>query len=260
MHQDLAERIFESFEDVIRTLPIMVALRDRTSDKYLYNSHKITWTGQTIDEWNALTTTEKRHYLFLDEYASNRKQYNEWLKDKGENALRLMYRIRSGSEQIRWIQCQFEKYKKEPDDLVIEISWDLSGIVNKIVYDDETVAYLIYNARQERHMVVAQMGVMRHAVESLHNQETMWSFVQEAKDLPKEAVLKAFHNHFPKITAVLDSNLGHRALERLHRCQSVAVAMDRIKKDLTPALLKETYDILNQLMELVAYNSAENNN
>ncbi len=234
----------------------MVALRDRTSDKYLYNSHKITWTGQTIDEWNALTTTQKRGYLFLEEYVSNRKKYNEWLKEKGGNALRLMYRIRSTSEQIHWIQCQFEKYEKEPDDLVIEISWDLSGIVSKIVYDDDTVARLIYNALQERNMAVAQMGVMRNAIESLHNQETMWAFTQEAKDLPKEAVLEVFHNHFPKIVTVMDSNLGHRALERLHRYQSVAVAMDRIKKDLCPELLKETYNIINQLMELTEYNSA----
>jgi len=260
MRQEITEKIFESFQDVIRTLPIMVALRDRRSDKYLYSSHKTTWTGQTVDEWNALTTTEKRGYLFLDEYASNRKQYNEWLKDNGSNALRLMYRIKSTSEQIRWIQCQFEKYKKEPDDLIIEISWDLSGIVDKIVYDDETVARLIYNALKERDMMVAQMGVMRNAIESLYNRETMWAFVQEVRDLPKEDILKAYDKHFPKIMAVLDSNLGRRALERLHRCQSLAIAMDRIRKDLCPALLRETNGILNQLMELSAYNSVKHNN
>jgi hypothetical protein len=253
LHQETVEHIFEVFKDVIHTLPIMIAVRDRIKDQYIYNSHGATWTGESLEDWNSMPHADRKQSLISEEYLSNRKAYNEWLKDNSRNAIRLTYRLRHPEHDTHWIQCQFEKYGEPRGSQIIEISWDITDIIRKIAYDDTVMARLLFDTTRDNNQLRAQMGEMRDALESLLDNKALWEFVQEASEKSRRSVKKIFNKHFPQINDALQEDLGYHALRKLQRYRCVADALEVIRQDMCPTMIVEIQKMYNLLMDLSAW-------
>jgi len=253
LHQETVEHIFEVFKDVLHILPIMIAVRDRIKDRYIYNSHGTTWSGVSLDDWNSMPLADRLDCLTSEEYTSNRKAYNEWIKDNSRNALRLTYRLRHPEKDTCWIQCQFEKYGAPKGSMIIEISWDITEIIRKIAYDDTVMARLLCDSLRENAQMKAQMGEMRNALDSLLDNDALWDFVKEAREKSKRSVKKIFNKHFPQVSETIQEDLGYRALKKLQHYQCTTDALEVIRRDMCPTIITEIHKMYNMLMDLSAW-------
>lgn len=120
---------FNSIED-IRKLEaeivepgIILAVRYRHLDVYIYATCEVTWSGHRFDEWNRMNFQERSAHLVDPDYRRCAELYRSWRDQPTDEVLHLRYRVmhRDGTG-YQWLNCYFKKVKVAGQDCIMEIS------------------------------------------------------------------------------------------------------------------------------------------
>jgi hypothetical protein len=101
---------------------VMVAIRRTETDSYVYNNMNMTWTGYSLEEWNAKSRAEKLLCLNLGDAERGMSAYARWRDDPESMSMDLTYQVKSRFGEVRKIQCEFIKLRQDSSVYIVEIS------------------------------------------------------------------------------------------------------------------------------------------
>ena len=247
INKDIALFTFDKLAEALSELPVMITIRDRQSDRYVFVNRDRLLTDILIEDWNKLDKKQKRKYFDPIERKINMAKYHEWVVSEKEKHLDLMYQFLIEESDSRWIRCHFYKDIGETEQYIIEISWDITKIVSQLENSDDILAQLYKQMKYERNLANAQSMVIRDAIESLIDSQRLKEFIQRAQGEHQTDLIKIFLEVFPKLADALNSNIAKKSLDVLNRYEDLEQSAQWIYNELCPILL----DHLKELQSTV---------
>jgi hypothetical protein len=101
---------------------VMVAIRDAETDCYIYNNMSQTWTGFSLNEWNAMSPRERLWHFHPTDLEEFKPIYWKWRDSACMENLKLNYRLRSKSGTLLEVECHFIQVTVQGKMFIVEVS------------------------------------------------------------------------------------------------------------------------------------------
>jgi len=235
MQKHVIENLLGTLKDCIVDLPVMIAVRDRKLDKYVYNSLGKSWTGDNLNTWNSLSKEQRLDYLNAEDRKLCRKVYFNWVSSDTDNVLRLIYRIKSQNGEQLWIQCRFEKCYEDKKEYIIEISWNMTQIINKLFENNSMQPQLYAKAIQACNQAELKPSVIQDILERFYDRRILRNFTREVQ---KITAISTFLENFPNAID-LYMRIGWTVLQRLEDYMDHDKRYKMIRNDLYPSVIAD---------------------
>ncbi len=244
---DLAQKC--QFLSLFRYFPIQVAIRDRKTDSYVFHSSERNWGGFTYEEWNELDKHERENYWVQPDRQQQLKRYESWLNSGSNLPLRLTFKVNTISGEQRRIQCHFEHIPDEetPNRYILEISWDVTEVIDNCLKDRSLVADVNKKVLHERNKLRAESGLMRLAFEKLQDPQRLEDFTKAAQGLDKEELLVCFRSYFPDFWQVEDSPAGWAVAREMEEMKRLEDSLVEIEETALPTVRDDIERIIDML-------------
>jgi len=232
---------------LFKYFPIHVAVSDRIEHKYVFYSSERNWGGYTYEEFNSLDREVKEDFWVQPDRDQQLRRQKAWLKNGSRAPLRLTFRINSLYQGVRRIQTHFEHIpdEEEPDRYILEISWDITEVVDNCLSDRSFVVEIEKRLLLERDFFRAETGVLRNALEQLQDPERLAKFVHAARDLEPEELPSCLCSFVPELQSAQSSRAGLSVCHELQEVQRLEQTMVELQNTDLPALMAEFERVIN---------------
>jgi len=101
---------------------VMVAIRDPANNQYLYNNMGHTWSGFSLEEWNAMGSCERLIHFNMRDAEKTMDAYAKWRENTESDTIQLSYRVSGRAGKVKHVQCRFIKVFQDGHLYIIEVS------------------------------------------------------------------------------------------------------------------------------------------